>query len=552
MSIKNQYAGKLRFGIYVFICIFLVLYAFFLVYGFIADEDPVYIWDYAGAYNRWRDFFSSNLGQFIWKMRYSDYNLTPFLILQPAKLLPFGSRFDYIFSLYLFYFIPFCFLYAYFAKKISKGGNAVFLLNLFLVYSFIPYWHTMLRGYVDISAILFMTMALIVLAYTNFNKKKNIGKAIIFGCLLYFPFLFRRYYAYSIISMYILTPIFLGIAHMPSLVKIKRIVVFFIVAILTTTGMLVLCQYPLMVKILSTNYSVIYSAYSAPIKDIFVFLINNTGIFYISLFIISCVMIICCKYKIKLLCSYCLSNMFLTFFLFIKTQSPGIHHLIPIYFWMIIVCSCGIYILLKSTPYIKIYTTFFSILFLLFPVFSLSDIKNEFAGYPVIPSVEPLKLDNFKNYKKLTEYLLELGKANKIFVLGSSDKFSDALIYAIGQRKFNSNFIWSSQVDLRDGFNLDFLDAKYIALAIPVQLHLKPGSQMVVEIPAQSLLNCEDIGMAYKKTGCEYNLADGIKAFIFEKVRDPTTREKESFKDKFYKVYPQWRNAHSQADEQRE
>lgn len=523
------------------LAVFMAFYGFTLIHDFISREDPAWCWDYSGAWYRWQDFFKSNLGQFVWKMRHSDYNLTPFLLLQPARLLPFSSRFNYIFSVFAVYFIPVCLLAGFLMRKLFKQQVLATLPCIAMFFTFVPWWLTILRGYVDMGSLVFLILGLITIMNAACEELGNLKKAILAGCFLYISFLFRRHFLYSVVSIFLTTPFFLGALHGHDKKKAIRIAKFFSLMALTTALCFVFFQTPFVIKILSTNYKALYSGYALPFRQSAQIFLANTGVFYsflIGAAIFAGLLQGSRFYRVFII--YCLGNAILTLGLFCRVQSPDIHHFIPVYFWVLAIVACESFILLQKFHAKKIAMLFACLGFLCIPPYSLYGSGFKIYGCSLIPKLDPVVLENFAEYKRLTRDLLRMNLTDKIYVLGSSHKFSESLFNVIAERKFGSNYIWGAHVDSRDGLDWKALDARYVIVAVPIQFHLPKKNQQVIEIPAHSLLDGSDIGRAYRETGEKYLLGNGIEARIFEKIREPTKEEKKEFYEKFLSRYPHW------------
>ena len=103
-------------------------------------------------------------------------------------------------------------------------------------------------------------------------------------------------------------------------------------------------------------------------------------------------------------------------------------------------------------------------------------------------------------------------------------------------------------MDRRDGFNWKTLAADYTLVGTPTQVHLKPGSQRIIEYPAQDIAAGVGVGAAFVNTGHRYLLDDGATALLFKRTRAVTAAEIDHLAQQFYAAYPDWRAKKADVD----
>jgi hypothetical protein len=130
-----------------------------------------------------------------------------------------------------------------------------------------------------------------------------------------------------------------------------------------------------------------------------------------------------------------------------------------------------------------------------------------------------------------------------VYVLASSQVINSSQLSDANQSlgtnyKVTGRIVRSAEIDKRDGFPARLLNAEYVLVAVPVQYHLRPEDQRVIGIPAQALLMRRNIGKAFDRLQESFVLDDGVKVYIFRKVRPITQEELSDLERECERVYP--------------
>lgn len=113
----------------------------------------------------------------------------------------------------------------------------------------------------------------------------------------------------------------------------------------------------------------------------------------------------------------------------------------------------------------------------------------------------------------------------KVYVVASSDILNADLLvnycmHQIGLARKDCDFILrSSDVDKRDGFPYQFLEARYAVVASPVQYHLDPTGQRMVGVLARELESGTGIGASFRRLPGVATLEGGVAVSIFERFQ---------------------------------
>lgn len=544
--------------------------AFFAAYVatvliYVNAEQPVYIWDFKGYWSIFQDygklFNATPLQGFntvLKAIRLHDYNPLPSALLFPFYWLFGGGRVSYILGIALLYLFPASCLTVYLFQKIFMANErimpSVYGPVIFAAFLFVPFWGPTLRGYPDIVGIIPISVAIILVLSSDFTQRPIYKKAIILGLLLWAPFLFRRWYAYTIISLYLTLPLLNYFLHRPShtnsLVAAKWLLVNFFIAGVSNIIAALALQYQLLKRILATDYSYIYSAYQCSRADSLHWLITSNGLLVLLLSGWGLLFCLMHNRRSAIIAVFLTANLIISFFLFTNTQMPGMHHLISFSFWLLLLYMSGLFGIFHYLTNNNLKFTLsilFSIVLSIIFISSLSKLPVPVFISSLFPyHTRQQKLNNLDNYFTLTSTLEQLTAAgDKFAVLASNGNLSDDLISTLSNRKIDERLAHSSQVDLADKIRWQAFMARYMVVADPIQIHLKPAGQRVVTIPAKLLLTGQGIGKAYKKLDYDFLLNNGIHAYIYEKCRPFSQNEVADFLRKFYRFYPQWKTEYA-------
>ena len=152
----------------------------------------------------------------------------------------------------------------------------------------------------------------------------------------------------------------------------------------------------------------------------------------------------------------------------------------------------------------------------------------------------PLHLTQFEEYLRLVGDLKGLEPQSTIAVYASSMALNHWLVAALDST-LSRRILSMAHVDKSEGFKWSVLSADYAVVGSPVQLQLNPGTQRIIELPAQDILAGAGIGAAFMDTGRSYQLDDGATARLFKRTRPLSIAEISQLANKFNEYYPEWK-----------
>ncbi|MXF45551.1 hypothetical protein GR294_02990 [Raoultella sp. Lac2] len=532
-----------------------------LCYSFVASENQAYTWDsrfYWVVWNEYTGLLHDSFSQWLGNIKYSvystDYNSLPIIALIPFNYLPIGNREAYILGVYILYLLPF----AYIAMRlfaVAAGVDKKYQPYVFVfLASFIPFITPTLRGYPDIIGMIPLSLCCLILFKVNilnYRGYRFVLLAIAVGVLLWLPFAFRRWYAYSVVSLFITLPflntfLFGGKARF-SKERIFKYFAFFTISAVVVIFAVCLFQFELAKRILTTNYSDIYSAYKATEEATLLITLNYAGLYLLPLIFLGVAYIFFgSSSRLKVLCAFALANFIITYIIFTRTQTPGMQHGMPLCFWLAILVLSALKLFFDKLK--KGLATTLTIAFALLTAAVFISTYSKPFGKPewvsrYLPGKEyPLRLENFDHYHELIAFMsARVGADDKVAVFASSGSLNNDLFAAISPASFVSHIANVSQVDLRDKLTIEAFSSRYAIVTDPTQTHLDIHGQQVISLPNNLILEGKGIGAAYIRVSQPFILSGGVQAYVYEKTRPYTIDEYRSMIDEFARSYPSWK-----------
>ena len=185
----------------------------------------------------------------------------------------------------------------------------------------------------------------------------------------------------------------------------------------------------------------------------------------------------------------------IAFIMFTRIQTVSYHHqylFAPPIFLLIIIGITEFKVSPRVFKYIV--TALLAVNFLYTYIPAMGNPSFEHVGFPALKFTFAPKTNNVSGARvladKLENYTAENG--GYAYILASSETINDELIknaYLPDKTSAVTNLFGTAHVDKRDVFPNWMLVAKYIAVADPVQVHLKAGSQHLIEYFAGEILS---------------------------------------------------------------
>lgn len=546
LSIKKIRRLRRRDVIYM---LFLLVLLNFVTWLYIHFSGTVYYWDNAGYWTITHSMAdTARTGLFpLFKDVYnsimtSDYN---YIIALPGTVLCmiFGkSRYVFVSGIINIYVFPlFVLLFLYIRQRYERYiviTTAVILATPSIVY-------LSLVGFVDVAGIIPCFLA--ALFYLR-GKRGQPGDYIIAGCLLALAVLLRRWYVFFALSLLI--------CSLLDSIIYRRSPVPVLATVLSMAFILLFFFQKFVSLRLLADYRNMYSAYQMGLKTDFMIFFRYFGVIP-TLGVIAFAIYRLAGKRQRRETLFMLLQPVVCFILFISIQTHGQQHLLlyaPAFLWF----------------YTRIFAAFISREQKPGPVFATgAAVSILLTSYCIVPRPQPASIQEiispalipnftFKPATRpdiddllhLTEYMdsLVAGTEKHMAVLSSSLTLNRSVLTNVeislsleGCDDIDRSYLLDlPSVDSRDGLPLGVEEWDYVLVASPLQTHLGEENQRVVTTPAESFLNATDIALAYEKLPEQFTLSGSdIKIHIFERKRDITEDEYDSYVEKLRELLPE-------------
>lgn len=502
---------------------------------YITKSNFIYFWDDSTYWDISRKIAAGvfDEGGF-WKNVYKsigtqDYNYIAGL---PSALLVrlFGeSRLVYVLGLVNMYLIPSYIMIYLLAMKVSKAPKIATALTILLcpTMMFLAF-----NGFVDIGG-LFICLLCFNLYYTKDGKKDGIWRYIVIGLLLVIVMLWRRWYAFFVVSFVT--------AMIADCVLFKRKWYNAAATVMVIGSVLVLCFRDFVIQRLMNDYGNLYAGYKFSMMTDFKLITRYFGLIYIGMLAV-CSVIAAVKRKEKRT-FFMWVQIVVCLFMFVSTQTHGQQHLLLYVPSLIILTLIIIKYITKEWMLIGI-----SLLAVIHSVNVYIPRKQpsniqEIKSLSAMPSFSMLTVrrddtDEILALKRKLDETVYMG--DSLGVLASSFTLNEDILKnvepSLGVKTMRDNYIVSlPQVDSRDVDLSALYNVNYVLAAFPAQTHLAPGSQTVIEEAVRSFGEYTDIATAYEEVEGSETVIGDITVKLFHRVRDERAIDIAAFKSRLYK-----------------
>lgn len=526
-----------------FISISFVIYCVLIL-----SRNTIYVWDSTVHYN--------NLTELLKKFDHS--NITGFIHLIKTSLeLDYGSFL--LLFIYPFYF---------FANKNIQMLNLVYFMgavvpvivvfyilglnivskfkselkdnikvkcSLLLVLILFPLLHgSTVLGRPDIIGLSFVGIIILLTSDYDFESKDILRWIILFITTITLS-ITRRWYLYFIVGYYISYALIL-IIKLIKHKKTKNIINLFIFGCSSIVMILILLN-PLIHKILSTNYSKLYVAWDK--GGILFELLNQLhylGFIMAIIIIVGYVYLIFNK-KIRVSAYTFISTYIISMLLFLRVQNFEVHQsliLIPTYLLGMFGFIAKSFEKSNLVNSMARYTFIIviSLSFINCSCFSYHDnILDKLLSYV---DVYPYRRNDLNAIGAVVNYINEIsdnGK-NKVLVLAASSDYDSAYFINYPEPYKNFKIIYQENYLVNEGFPTSFFSSKYCLLILPLQEWSGVEEQKILYNIVDLFLNNDYIKNKFvmKK---EFQLKDGVKAYIYERIKPVDLNEIDLFISRF-------------------
>jgi hypothetical protein len=569
-SIENRSAsGNVRSNGMLFtamLCL-LVLANTFVVY-FISQEHYVYFWDWAVYWNSYIGFSNSlanepagALYNLLRSIQYDDYNLLPVLPLSPFAWMFGTARLPYILAITNVALLPGIGILGLVAMRSAcEHSNLRQYIYWFLACAVIvlmpAMWAPVVRGWPDALGTVVIGLILLQIFFRP-QEAQRLKQYLLVGIVLCLLVLVRRWYSYWAVAFF---PAFV-LAHAIDIHRrhgfawrnYRALPLSAVIIGITFAVSLFIVAKPFMLKAMQTDYADIYSAYrfASSSVDSLKNLLAYYGWFQLLAAAVGLLWLIA-KPESRGFGVFLLVHACLVFLMFTHTQDFAVQH----HYLLAPTLAIGIAVLvIKMTIHITNRTSRAVILGLMFSgliagfstVFFPGAAKITGMAGSLWPKIRtyPFSRDDMTELTGLVAHLekLEEEEAGSIYVIASSDILNSSILQSACQadttpRKFCACIGNTHDVDKRDGFPNQFLQATYIVVATPIQYHLRAEDQRVIGFLAHAVHDRHGIGASFERVSGKFALDRDVEVTVFRKVRPLNKEALDALSAQFIKHYP--------------
>jgi hypothetical protein len=273
------------------------------------------------------------------------------------------------------------------------------------------------------------------------------------------------------------------------------------------------------------DYVTIYAAYRKEPSVVVAELFNWYGLAPLC-FAICCAIVLALRSSDGRLLRLTCGSTLVAALLFLRVQSPAIHHaylLTPAF-----VATIGAVILvLSERSRIGALVAVFGL-----AVFTLTPAVSSWAPRGLAPTAgqAPAPRGDLAELSRLKAWIdARATPDHRYCVLASSYTINDAMVDELWQldpkglpaiHEASQNSVGMAHVDTRDGPPVEKLkDCAIMLVGDPVQTHLVVAYQQTIVVPASEMLSGEGIGANYRRSGEAFDLENGVKLLVFDRVR---------------------------------
>ena len=545
-----------------------VLFANAFAIYYVTQEETIYVWDHSIYWFSFQDLTTlikqdplHVLRSVVVSVNRDDYNLLPAFVLIPFGLVFGTSRLSYVLAIVNIYLLPAVFLMGLVANRIyDRRSPVVLVITVLTALAFHPIWMPALSGMVGIAGIVVIGAFLLVYVARPFEEQttRNVLLMALLLCLLV---LVRRWYAFWVVAFFAALAIvqlaLLAIRHRSTWRQHLGAIRNGLILVASFSIVLFCVGTAFMVRVLLTDYSDVYAGYRTTDSWLgnALALIAYLGPLTTLGWLAGSTWLVLHKPTRPFGTLLSLHAIFVVV-LFWRTQDFGFHH----YYLLAPSVILGI-----ATPLAHVYLNADRVWYRAAAVGATLAILLMGTTAVMLPAIKPVAesfwflLPGEHRYPQVRTDLETLDRIlsdlerrhastqGSTYILASSGILnSNLLANACRQRHgsppFCESILRTHDVDRRDGFPLQFLAARYILLGVPTQYHLTPEHQRVVGILADKIRSGRGIGTAFRRLPEQYQLDDGVRVWLFERVRPFPEADLRGLEAEFLRYYPESAN----------
>lgn len=522
----------------------------------------VYFWDYAGY---WKSsigrmkFFEENsfyegLIQLIESINNDDYNIyLSSVVALPLMLFGYTFRRYVILNCILFLLPSYCVVALIASKLTQNPSKKVISFSVALIIETVlaSNYYAAFLGYIDVGYLL--PIAIVMYAFVSYDFDKiEIGKNISIAVMLDLAWICRRYVIYFVIAFVatLALSMIVEIVLKRDLRAIKYCLINYMMIGIISGGLILIFFRVFLLRAMTGNYGEMYSAYDGPLADKILSLAQSFG--YITALLTLITGVVCIYFRQYVKKYFLLLIMIsLEVIVFWQTQIMGIHHKMIINIPLVVMLVLPIIIFLNEEPNGR-RKRFLEITCICLALIQIANFARAFSPVQIrndslhiwSDKYHPQVRNDIEALYELADTLNALTVENnaRAYIAASGVILNDDILKKLAMpytEEYTKNLMYSPAVDLRDGFNRDFLFASYIVATDPVETHLASGQEMVKYLSTSVQDSNSPIGKHYTLLK-EVHLDNGVTAKIYARESGYMEEDLQAMRDYFDSIYPDY------------
>jgi len=424
-----------------------------------------------------------------------------------------------------------------------------------------------MRGFVDCGASAIACFILWLFFSTPLSRLP-LWRCISIGCLLALLFLFRRYWSFWIVAFGLFVVLDAawegwksrGAGLQPLLRLLRRPLV---IGGMAAATLLVFAS-PMVLRVLRTNYADVYAAYQFAgtagwwdrVPQLVGGVIGVNGLVYTAAGLVSLgYLVVLPAYRRTGLALATLAVLPLV--LFQQVQAPGLHHHL---LWSTSLMLATAVAAVDGIARLQSTASRHAGRWAIAAVTGITLVAGSQWAAAIVPAAAPLRpwlLTGSGQLPLVRHDLAELdrlieaidseaiarqGKV-RIYCLASSATLNAGILAAYApsrQKLFRASpmVAQTHDIDLRDGFPRPLITSNLLIVTDPVQVHQGTEHQQVIVVPNTQVLNGTGFGEAFQRLDWQFELAGGVKVYLYERVRPLTGRDLTALTEPLRQAYP--------------
>jgi hypothetical protein len=432
-------------------------------------------------------------------------------------------------------------------NKLSENHPQHFYMTLLIVMTNVGFYMPLYNGYLDVFSLLCLALVYLLICSTDFSVfdwKKDVLLAI----SLVLTFMGRRYFAFGVMGVAAAVIITAVADLIRNRLEKKRLLGYVFNALfLLVVGLvpLLIVFRPFVMNSLFGNIRFAYSAYQdGSLLYNYEALAAYMGPVCIAFALIGSIYIFAKKKSAVYEGLLLLVSLLVSTWMFYQVQSMACHHYYITIIPVVVLSAIGVNVLVSGCRFGRQLLCLFIGLHV-YIVLDGTSVPDILEAAFTDQRLQPVIRNDVDTLRLLTSELRGYSdEGSSIYMIASSSVINDDVIRKINlpdELQAVPSLMAASQVDLRDGFSLGFLQADYVVVADPVQYHLSPEDQRVVGILADEFINHGRIGEHFEEVSA-YHIDDDITLTVYKRVEEYTDEDRQYLADiynQYYGDYPE-------------